>query len=119
MTRFLAIIKGHKIIFNKISNNARPLASIHNELYYIPEDVFICDAAGEDDFCLYDRGGTQPYGPAVFIDPDLVKAYIDLAKHAGGKPSKLDNLFNKLGTKSILGLVVLLLIAYGIIGGMV
>lgn len=119
MTRFIAIIKGHKVVFNKLSNNARPLVTIHNELYYIPEDVFMSDANGDDDFCLYDRGGTQPYGRGDFINPDLVKAYIDLAKHAGGRPSRLDGLFNKLGSKSLLGLIVLLLIAYGIIGGMV
>lgn len=119
MTRFIALIKGNKVIFNKISIDARPFAALHRELYYIPEKIFCKDINSDNDFCLYDKGDTQPYGNGEYIDPDVVKAYLELAKNSGGKPSRLDTLFNKFGSKSILGLVILLLIGYGIIGGIV
>lgn len=117
MTRLLGTMNKQSVRFYKVGRKNRPFAIVDKKLYYIPEDRFIADIGGEYEFILYDYDGTQPYGFPEYLDPDLTKVYLDHAKQSGGKASRLGGLAD-IKMNTILGIGVVILIAYGIIGGM-
>lgn len=118
MARLLGTINKQSVKFYKVGRKNGPFAIVDKKLYYTPEDRFIADISGEYEFILYDDNGTQTYGFPEYLDPDLTKVYLDHAKQSGGKASKLGGLAN-IKTNTIIGIVIVILLAYGLIGGLV
>lgn len=118
MTRLLGIMNKQSVRFYKVGRKNRPFAIVNKRLYYIPEERFLADTEGEREICLYDLEGTQPYGYVEYLNPDLTKAYLDHAKDSGGKVSDIGGL-SALSGEKLIGLAVLVIVLYAIIGGMV
>ena len=119
MGRFLVTETLTELRFYRIGKENRPMTVVRQRLYNTSEELFTADVEGSIEICPYDLEGTQPKGDGAFLDPDVTKAKLDISKAANTQTStKVGGILDKILSKG-LGILVIAIIAWGLIGGIV
>lgn len=107
--RYLAIKQNLSVRFYNITKHARPITRKKSEgLFRTDEFLMNVDRDGNFEFCMFDAGGTQPYGRGFFLNPDETKAFIESMKQGMSKPTNLSS-WDGIGKKILLGIIVLVI----------
>ena len=119
MGRFLVVSTNLEYRFYRVGKDNRPMTVVKKRLYNTSEDLYTADEAGSMEICPYPLEGTQPMGDGKFLDPDITKAILDVAKGANTQPtSKVGSILDKISGKWV-GLLVLVLLGWAMIGSLV
>lgn len=118
MGRFLVISTNLEYRFYRLGKDNRPQTVVKKRLYNTSEELFTADAEGALEICPYPLEGTQPMGSGEFVDPDVTKAKLDVAKAANTQTtSKVGGILDGIG-KYWVGLLVAVMLVWGVAGGL-
>lgn len=116
MGRFLVVSTNLEYRFYRVGKDNRPMTVVKKRLYNTSEELYTADEAGSMEICPYPLESTQPMGDGSFLDPDITKAKLDVAKGANTQPtSKVGSILDNIAGKWV-GILVLVLLGWAFIG---